>query len=416
MLGCSINIRIPHRDYPYPENLLPPGKELCRGWGRLKGTEPRHASIFSIRPAYQGILSGKRAGCTQNLSSAARHKTHTREVENASVAAPPDSLSAAGISKSSEILVRDGGAAASRFSLGDAHSVALGCNPNRVQPNSSRRAQNGTELRVPSAEVIAEAIKIYRNDRHGRWRVGNYLPSGRRRQQSYDISHADVSRLLRSLWPSYITDQARIADRCFDGDINRVTPRWQSRLEAALDREVDARRAYDRRREKWEQKQRERERVRRERMPSEQRRELERKEHDERMKAINAELDEREKASAARALMEVRSHVRHGRLNHVQHLLTGIAEMGPEGVTVSNICYIVVPRGAHLLSPEQRERWGREIAKALVVAGVLAARGPDRFARQENAVLSRDIAVEYSARPSDANASVAIPKESGGNR
>jgi hypothetical protein len=43
-----------------------------------------------------------------------------------------------------------------------------------------------------------------------------------------------------------------------------------------------------------------------ERMPFEQRRALERKEHHRRMKPINAELDEREKASAAGALIEVR--------------------------------------------------------------------------------------------------------------
>ena len=51
-----------------------------------------------------------------------------------------------------------------------------------------------------------------------------------------------------------------------------------------------------------EQKQRERERLRRERMPFEQRGELERKEHDARMKAISAELDEREEAGAAKNL------------------------------------------------------------------------------------------------------------------
>ena len=50
----------------------------------LKGVDPKHASGFGIRPAYQGELSGKRAGCTQNLSASARHKATTREDDNPS--------------------------------------------------------------------------------------------------------------------------------------------------------------------------------------------------------------------------------------------------------------------------------------------------------------------------------------------
>ena len=38
----------------------------------LKGVDPRHANEYGIRPAYQGELSGKRAGVTQNLSANAR--------------------------------------------------------------------------------------------------------------------------------------------------------------------------------------------------------------------------------------------------------------------------------------------------------------------------------------------------------
>jgi hypothetical protein len=46
----------------------------------LKGIDQRYATQFGIRPAYQGALSGKRAGCTQNLGPGARRKATTREV------------------------------------------------------------------------------------------------------------------------------------------------------------------------------------------------------------------------------------------------------------------------------------------------------------------------------------------------
>ena len=195
--------------------------------------------------------------------------------------------------------------------------------------------------------MSAQAIKVYQNDRHGRWRVGNYLPSGRRRQQFFNIGHADVLRLLRSLWPGYITDQTRIADRCFGGDINRVTPRWQSRLEAALDREAQARREFDARREKWEQRQRELERLRRERMPPEQRRELERKEHDERMRVLSAEYDERDKCYARKAYHRRRSRYGRGRVRRAKYRpsrqKTSTAA-GPDGATVLDIAYMAVSR------------------------------------------------------------------------
>ena len=362
----------------------------------LKGVNPKHANDLRIRPAYQGMLSGKRAGCTQNLSAGARYKATTGEVARASSVTPADTLSVTAISGNSDIQVQEGRPSASKFSSGDAQSVARGRKLNGAGSKLLRKDKNGPdsckpELQVPPVEVIAQAIKIYEADKHGRWHVGNYLPSGRRRQESFDISHAEVLRLLRSLWPGYISDQiriARVADRRFGGDVNRLTPCWQSRLKAALDREAEARRAYSGRREKWEQKQRERERLRRERMPFEQRRELERKEHDARMKAISAELDEREKAGAARTLMAIRSHIRRGRISHVQPLLQGIARTGSEGVTAEDISRIIAPQGAHLLLPEQRGRWGREIAEALVAGGLVVGAVPDRFVLQEYAVES----------------------------
>jgi hypothetical protein len=214
------------------------------------------------------------------------------------------------------------------------------------------------------------------------------LPSGRRRQQSFDISHADVSGLLRSLWPGYITDQTRIADRCFAGDINRVTPRWQSRLEAALDREAQARREFDARREKWEQRQTELERLRRERMPPEQRRELERKEHDERMRVLYAEYDERDKCYATNALLHIKAAIRRGASEtKYRHLLDGIAATGPDGVTVLDIAYIAASqyaRGVRLIPPDDLERWGNEIAQALAARGLVCAIAPDRFIQPQH--------------------------------
>ena len=99
---------------------------------------------------------------------------------------------------------------------------------------------------------------------------------------------------------------------------------WRAALEAALDREAEARRDFGRRCEKWQTQRKRSDELRRRQMPPEERRALERKERDARMKAINADLDEREKAGAVRALMEMKSHVRHGRIARVRDLLAGI--------------------------------------------------------------------------------------------
>ena len=40
----------------------------------LKGLHPREAKRFGVRPSYQGDLSGKRAGCTENIGSGARRE------------------------------------------------------------------------------------------------------------------------------------------------------------------------------------------------------------------------------------------------------------------------------------------------------------------------------------------------------
>jgi hypothetical protein len=187
----------------------------------------------------------------------------------------------------------------------------------------------------------------------------------------------------------------RIADQPYGGDLSRVTTSWRYALEAALDREAQARQDFGQRRQKWEREREWSEELRRRRMPPEQRRELERKEHDERMKAISAELNKREKGSAARALIDFRSHVRRGRTAQFQRLLAEIAHTGPDGVTASDISYIVAPSGAHLLAPEQRDKRGREIAEALVASGVLVGRGPDRFVLQEHPAGSGESAAHH---------------------
>jgi hypothetical protein len=61
--------------------------------------------------------------------------------------------------------------------------------------------------------------------------------------------------------------------------------------------------------------------------------------------------------------MEVVSHIRHGRIDRVQHLLG-------EGITARQVAYLVAPREAHLLTPEQCDRWGKQIMALLLAQGV----------------------------------------------
>jgi hypothetical protein len=265
--------------------------------------------------------------------------------------------------------------------------------PDGTEARLPKKEKDGTAARevnrpVPPAEVIAEAIKLYRNDTRGRWQVGYYLPSGRRRPYSCDISYAEVRRLLLLLWPKYIADQKRTADRCYGGDVSRMAPSWQADLEAALDREARARREFGGRREKWEQRQRELERLRRQRMPPEQRRELERKERDERLRVLHAECDERDRCYARKALLDIKFAIRRGGSeSQYRHLLEGIAATGPDGATVLDIAYIAVGQrahGIHLLPFDEREKRGKDIAEALAARGLVCAIAPDRFIRLEH--------------------------------
>jgi hypothetical protein len=96
---------------------------------------------------------------------------------------------------------------------------------------------------------------------------------------AWRISDSEVERLLRILWPNYVTSRQRVADRLYGGDVSRASTSWRRALEAALDREARARRDFGRRREKWEKERKSADELRRRRMPAEQRRDLERKEH-----------------------------------------------------------------------------------------------------------------------------------------
>jgi hypothetical protein len=352
----------------------PQGKLLYN----LKGTDPKHASDFCIRPADQGILSGKRAGVTQNLGPGARRKASTREVAQPSSCPPEWASSTCKSSVIIEPTTSTWQSSASKFGAGKALKTTLipnrGCN---AGPASDDVSSVGAE---PPAAVLAEAFELYKKDRSGRWNVR--APNDIRIRHgifAWSISRREADRLLRGLWPAYIASIKRIANQQYGGELSLVPATWHRDLKIALDREAAARRDFAHRCEKWQEQRKRSDELRRRQMPPEERRTLERKERDTRMKAIYAELDEREKAGAARALMEVRSHLRHGRIDRVQHLLASIAEAGFEGVTAAGISQIVAPRGAHLLRPEQRDGWGREIAEALVTGGILGAVASDLF-------------------------------------
>jgi hypothetical protein len=255
---------------------------------------------------------------------------------------------------------------------------ARGCGPGGT-PSVLSKEKIDTVRHEPPSEVLAEAVRILRADRTGRWHVR--APDEARHRDglhAWTISGREVERLLRLLWPKYVVDRRRLADRSYGGEIGRVPASWRYALEAALDREAEARRVFAHRREKWEAKRRQSEELRRERMSPEERRGLERKEHEARMRAINAALDEKDKGRATRALLEILSHIRHGRIDRFQHLLVGIAEM-PEGTKASDVASIVVPREAHLLPSNDRDRWGKEIIAALSERGFLVQSNPDCY-------------------------------------
>jgi hypothetical protein len=92
----------------------------------LKGVDPKNANDFGIRPAYQGTLSGKRAGCTQNLGAGARLKASTSEVKNQFSEASAETLSPTAIRGNSETPTQNRRPLASKFSSGEVGSEHKG--------------------------------------------------------------------------------------------------------------------------------------------------------------------------------------------------------------------------------------------------------------------------------------------------
>jgi hypothetical protein len=129
----------------------------------LKGVVPRDAKEFGIRATYQGILSGKRAGFTQNLGPGARRKAPTREVAPPSSRTSEKALSIWTIGAKYEPITCCEQTPASKFNSWDTHEAA-----------PARDRQNGTDARniewlEPPDEVVAAAIKLYKSDTRGRW-------------------------------------------------------------------------------------------------------------------------------------------------------------------------------------------------------------------------------------------------------
>jgi hypothetical protein len=73
----------------------------------LKGVDPKHASKFRIRPEYQGELTGKRAGSTQNLGLA-RRIFNTRDVARSPAYGVNEALSASTPNGKSGIFENEG--------------------------------------------------------------------------------------------------------------------------------------------------------------------------------------------------------------------------------------------------------------------------------------------------------------------
>jgi hypothetical protein len=123
-------------------------------------------------------------------------------------------------------------------------------------------------------------------------------------------------------------------------------------------------------------------------MLPEQRRELERKEHDERMRVLSAECDERDRCYARRALFDIKVAIRKAASeSRYRHLLDGIAATRPDGATVLDIAYIAVGQrahGVHLLPFDEREKRGKDIAEALGARGLVCSIAPGRFIRPEH--------------------------------
>jgi hypothetical protein len=104
--------------------------------------------------------------------------------------------------------------------------LARGCGPGGTAGELSRKKIDTVRPEPPSG-VLAEAVKILRADRTGRWHVRS--PEGARHRDglyAWSISNREAERLLRLLWPNYVASRQRLADRLYGGEVRRVPASW----------------------------------------------------------------------------------------------------------------------------------------------------------------------------------------------
>jgi hypothetical protein len=112
--------------------------------------------------------------------------------------------------------------------IGEIGGSAPGCEPDGTADELSKKNKVDAAKPEPPGEVIAEALKLLRTDRSGRWHVR--APEGARHRDglyAWKISDSEVERLLRLLWPSYVASRQRLADRLYGGDVSRVSTSWR---------------------------------------------------------------------------------------------------------------------------------------------------------------------------------------------
>ena len=106
--------------------------------------------------------------------------------------------------------------------------LARGCEPDGTADELPKKEGEAAKPEPPG-EVIAEALKLLRADRRGRWHVrAPEIARHREGLYAWAISDSEVKRLLRLLWPSYVASRQRLADRLYGGDAGRVSTSWRS--------------------------------------------------------------------------------------------------------------------------------------------------------------------------------------------
>ena len=74
-----------------------------------------------------------------------------------------------------------------------------------ARPTSFPKKEGEAARPEPPGEVLAEALKILRADRRGRWHVrAPEIARHREGLYAWAISDSEVKRLLRLLWPKYV--------------------------------------------------------------------------------------------------------------------------------------------------------------------------------------------------------------------